>query len=244
MEASTSKPEISEDSPIFKEEQSEITDELNTILMKQNTTCQMDQKCKKTSRINSKKTTKKMYQKKWNETVENLRKNVCPQCGKQRNKLIMQETYLDYILDEDTLREEDLQGDVSVIACKRCWEAIRHTQDVAQLEHKDTDIKLRDKDIKILRLKLDFYSDSEGDVYSDEYESDSECSEREESSSDEDDEEERTDGKDRGRSLNKKQLNHSCAAEPANAAAQETQKEKEERVFNFKNLKLNLKKKK
>jgi hypothetical protein len=247
--ASTSDIDADRDSPSFKDQTTEnipIYNNAPTTInapKSTNVTNATNTSNTKNKKKKSKATKNKMYQKKWNETIENLRKNVCPQCGKQRNKLVMQETYLDYILDDDTLVEEGLQGDVSIIACKKCWEAIRHTQDTAQLEHKDVDIKMRDKDIKILRLKLDFYSDSEGDVYS---EDESEDSEREESSSDDEDSEERTDGKERGRTLDKKQLNHSdeTEAETKKETKNETQKEKEDRVFNFKNLKLNLKKKK
>jgi hypothetical protein len=179
-----------------------------------------------------------IYQKKWNETVEKLQKNICPQCGKQRNKLLIQETYLDYILNEDIIHEEDLIEEVKIIACKRCWEHIRHAQDEAVIQHKDLELKMKNKDIKILRLKLDFYSDSEGDITESECESDNEtcenCEKREDSSPDD----EYPENYQRGRSPTVKQT-ESSNADPED----ERNPANESKVFNFRNLKVNLKKK-
>lgn len=129
----------------------------------------------------SKKQRRQAHQKKWNETLDKLKKNVCPQCNKPRPKLEMRETYLDYILEAS-----DEIKDIRFIACNKCWERVKGDQNEAIIQHKNMEIKLKDKDIKILRLKLDFYSDSEGDVEYTDSEEESEESQYDESDEDSD----------------------------------------------------------
>lgn len=103
--------------------------------------------------------------------ILNLKQNICPQCQKKRDKLAIRSTYLDYIIEES-----DEVKDIVFIACNKCWENVKSEHNQAIIQHKDLEIKLKNKDIKILRLKLDMYSDSEGDVNcSSDEESHSEC---------------------------------------------------------------------
>jgi hypothetical protein len=109
--------------------------------------------------IRNKRIKQRLRQKRWNETVEKLRKNICPQCDKIRSKLDMYPTELDSNFDDSF--------EVQIIMCNKCLADVKNAQNDSVIQYKDMELEMKDKDIKILKLKLDFYSDSDGDVYSD-----------------------------------------------------------------------------
>jgi len=119
-----------------------------------------------TSAMRDKRLKRKLNQNRWNKIVANLKNNICPQCEKRREKLDMHKTYIDCAIDDERAY------DVQIIMCNKCLRNIRDAQNDAIIEFKDLEIKMQKKDIKILKLKLDLYSDSDGDESASEVDSD------------------------------------------------------------------------
>lgn len=150
---------------------------------------------------------------KWTKTLDKLKNSICPQCF-MKKPLTMSKTFLEF-----SLREKGVDTDVNIIACNDCMYLIKIAHKDAELEHKNTQILIQEKTNRILKLKLEFYSDEDTD------DDDNEDDDNEDDDNEDDDNEDNDNEDDDNNTT------------PKN----EKKEQKESKVFDFKTLKIKTK---